>query len=89
MSPGRLDTVSDLPLMVKSVRAASWSAAYEALASNGVRVALVGRVVRATETDLAGVTAILRRAGIEASLAIDDATFEEAFVELTLKAGEA
>ncbi|CAN5326792.1 hypothetical protein BH20ACT9_BH20ACT9_06840 [soil metagenome] len=65
------------------VRTARWTAAFDALDAAGLPVALVGATLRVPGGELASVRAILQAAGVEARLAREPATFEEAFVTLS------
>ena len=68
------------------VRTERWSAAFDALDAAAIPAILAGRTLRAIGGDTAAVGAALQGAGVEASVAAVPATFEEAFVALTLAA---
>ncbi|MDP8977677.1 MAG: ABC transporter ATP-binding protein [Actinomycetota bacterium] len=65
------------------VRTARWPAAFDALEAAGLTVALVGATLRVPGGELARVRAVLQDAGVDARLACEPATFEEAFVTLS------
>jgi ABC-2 type transport system ATP-binding protein/ribosome-dependent ATPase len=66
------------------VRTDRWSAAFDALDAASIPVVLSGRTLRAIGGDTEAVEAALRNAGVEAEVGAVPATFEEAFVSLTL-----
>ncbi len=66
------------------VRTEGWSAAFDALDAASIPAILSGRTLRAIGGDVAPVEDALRRAGVPATVEAVPATFEEAFVALTL-----
>ena len=66
------------------VRTDRWRAAFDALDTASIPAILSGRTLRAIGGDAGAVGAALRRAGVEANVHTVPATFEEAFVSLTL-----
>ena len=65
-----------------AVRAARWDEAFAALVAAGLPAALVGRDLRVPGGDVAAVREVLDAAGVQASLHLVPATFEETFVRL-------
>jgi ABC-2 type transport system ATP-binding protein len=70
------------------VRTQRWSAAFDALDAASVPAVLSGRTLRAIGGDVAAVERALLAAGVRAEVRAVPATFEEAFVSLTLGSSE-
>ena len=67
-----------------AVHAGRWDEAFAALDAAGLPAALVGRDLRVPGGDVAAVRAALDAAGVQATLDLVPATFEETFVRLAL-----
>ena len=65
-----------------AVEAPRWEAAFAALDRGGLAAALVGRTLRVPGGDAARVQAALDAGGVDATLSVVPATFEETFVAL-------
>jgi ABC-2 type transport system ATP-binding protein/ribosome-dependent ATPase len=83
---GTMADIIDGRLAVE-VRAEQWDTAFSALDAAGMVVILVGKVLRVSSATVADVSHQLAKAGIEAAVKEVPATFEEAFVALTLESG--
>jgi ABC-type multidrug transport system ATPase subunit len=60
-----------------------WQAAYAALEDTGLRPSLAGATLRLPSSDVEGVRHVLEAAGVAAGVRLEQATLEEAFIELT------
>jgi ABC-type multidrug transport system ATPase subunit len=60
-----------------------WQTAYAALEDTGLRPSLAGATLRLPSSDVEGVRHVLEAAGVAAGVRLEQATLEEAFIELT------
>jgi ABC-2 type transport system ATP-binding protein/ribosome-dependent ATPase len=71
---------------VVAVLATAWDRAFRALDDAGIRGSLVGRSIRVPTTSTDEVERVLARAGVEAEVRAEPASFEEAFLLLSDRA---
>jgi ABC-2 type transport system ATP-binding protein len=71
---------------VAAVLAAEWDRAFRALDEAGIRGSLVGRTIRVPAASTDEVERVLARAGVEAEVRTEPASFEEAFLLLSERA---